>query len=247
MDSAVIHYRLDLVIRLLDTTTGSAVDEHNVQFRNGGHSLQLTPRGNGSYVLINSGREDFTLQVTVHGYEPCEVPVCYEKLDERIPIQEVFLIPSENTATGEPLLTFSGQLSGLEQVEAVSLRHAPCCIQEFDERKRIMKVFQKSSRASMEDVAYGLIRADMTGYERIEILKETGKGEFKLKEPLKEPFSVNSPIARVIFGKAGQEGEYILRVRDESEDLRYLVRYVVEGETRFQVVDFHQLDGVVLR
>lgn len=247
MDGVKICYKLDLVIHLVDTTTGISVEEHNVQFYKNDNSLQPIPRGNGDYVMINSGREDFTLQMKVYGYEPCTVQIRYEELDAKLPMKEVFLIPSENTTAGETVITFSGHLPGLEEVEAVSFRHARYCIQEFDERKRIMKVFRKSSRASMEDVYYGLIHMDTESYERFEVLKEVGTGAFKLREPLKETFSVNSPIARVVFGKAGADGEYILRVRDESEDLRYLVRYVVAGETRFQVVDFHQLDGVGLQ
>lgn len=247
MDNATIYYKLDLVLRLVDTTTGAEVEEHNVRFRSDVSSLQPIPRGNGNYVFLNTGRDDFSLQVEAYGYEPCTVEIRYGELDSRLPIKEAFLIPSENATKGESVLTLSGHLSGLEKVEAVSFRTTQCCIHEFDERKRIMKVFQKGSRAALEDVYYGLIHMEEQSYEPFEVVKEVSTGSFKLKEPLKEPFSVNSPIARVIFGKVDPNGEYVLRVRDEAEKLLFLVRYVVKGEARFQVVDFHQLEGEALK
>ena len=247
MDNAAIYHRLDLVLRLVDTTTGMAVEERNVRFASDRQSLKPISRGSGSYVFLNTGREDFSITVQVYGFDPCTVQIRYEELDSRLPMKEAFLIPSENAAWGEKVITFSGHLSGLEELEAVSFKTAHCCIHEFDERKRIMKVFQKGSRAAMEDVFYGLIHMDTKSYERFEVVREVSDGSFELKSPLQEPFSVNSPIARIVFGRVGQDGEYVLRVRDDSDKLPYLVRYVVNGEARFQVVDFHQLEEVVLQ
>lgn len=247
MDSTVITYRLDLAVQLLDTTTGRVIEEHNVRFQRDGHPIRPLPRGGGTYIFTNSGRMDFTMQVAVSGYETKTVEIVYERLDNRVPIQAVFLIPSENTAKGETIMSFSGHLSGLEEIEAISLGYAPCTIQEFDERKRIMKVFQKGKGAFLEDVFYGLLSKSGESYERVEIIKETANGTYKVRETLKEPFSINSPLSRIVFGKVDSKGEYLLRVRDMSEDLRYLVRYMVDGEERFQVVDFRQLEGVRLQ
>lgn len=245
MDASVIHYRLDLLIRLIDTTTGFDVEERDVQFWRDGRSVKPVPRGSGNYVFLNCGRENSTLDVTVFGYDPCSVQIRYEELDSQLPIKEVFLIPSENTSRGLPVITFSGRIPGLTAIEAVSLSAPRCCISSFDERKRIMKLF-KTHRAGMEDIFYGLIHPDRQNYESFEVMKEISEDSVKIREPLKEPFSVNSPIARIIFGRVTPEGDFCIRVRDDSERLLYLVRYVKDDKNYYQTADFHNLKEAVL-
>lgn len=240
MDASVIHYRLDLLIRLIDTTTGFEVEERNVRFWHEGREVHPVPRGSGNYVFLNSGREDGSLEVRVFGYDSCRVDIRYDALDSQLPIKEVFLIPSENTGKGMPVITFSGRLPGITAIEAVNLGSPCCCISEFDERKRIMKLF-KTHRAGMEDIFYGLVHPDRKDYEPFEVVKGISESSVKIKEPLKEPFSVNSPIARIIFGRVTPEGDYCIRVRDDAERLLYLVRYVAEGNVKFQITDFHNL------
>ena len=91
----------------------------------------------------------------------------------------------------------------------------------------------------MENVHYGLISGDRTYYEHFMVTNEVPPDMVKLKEPLTETFPVNSQISRVIFGNVSPDGSYLLRVRDNAEQLIYLVRYRVNGEIRFQTVDFH--------
>lgn len=243
--SATVHYKLDLMIRLVDTTTGAVVEERNVRFLKDGQAVHPIPRGSGNFVFLNGGRENGVLEVFVYGYDPAHAVIDYKTLDERMPIQEVFLIPSENTTKGLPVITFSGKLPGLEELQAVNTGDIYCCISEFDERKRIMKLF-KTHRAAMDDRFYGLIHPDRQDYEPFTVEKEISEAAVKISEPLKEPFSVNSPIARVVFGSTASDGSYFIRVRDESERLIYLVRYVVQGNVKYQLVDFHQLDGKAL-
>ena len=243
--SATIRCRLDLMIRLVDTTNGAVVEERNVRFLRDGCAVQPIPRGSGNFVFINCGRENGILEVLVFGYDPARIAIDYGTLDERMPIQEVFLIPSENTTKGLPVITFSGRLPGLEELQAVNTGDIYCCISEFDERKRIMKLF-KTHRAAMDDRFYGLIHPDRQNYEAFTVEQEISEAAVKIKEPLKEPFSVNSPIARVVFGSSDADGNYCIRVRDQAERLVYLVRYVVQGDVRYQLVDFHHLDGKAL-
>lgn len=92
----------------------------------------------------------------------------------------------------------------------------------------------------MENVHYGLISDDRSHYEHFEVAEEVPPNMVRLKSPLTETFTVNSPIARVVFGNVSPDGSYLLRVRDDAQTLEYLVRYRVNGEDRFQVVDFHQ-------
>ena len=228
MEKTIIRYRLDLLIRLVDTTTGAEVEERHVRFYKDGRPMEPVPRGSGSYAFLNCGREDCELQVEAYGYEICRVPIWYETLDSQLPVKEVFLIPSENTGKGAPVITFQGVLPGLEELQAVSIGTAWCNISAFDERKCIMTLF-KTHRSPMNDVFYGLIHMDRQDFEPFVVEKELSDQTVKIRSPLQEPFSVNAPIARLIFGSVTQEGEYCLRVRDDSAHLKLLVRYVAQG------------------
>jgi len=241
VDASVIRCRLDLLVRLIDTTTGAEIEERNVQFFRDHKPVQPVPRGNGNYVFLNCGREDGSLDIKVWGFDPCQVSVEYEKLDSQVPVLEAFLIPSESAASLSPVITYSGKLPCLESVQAVNLGQAYCCISEFDERKRIMKLF-KTHRSGMDHVYYGLIHPERQDYEPFTVVKEISESSIKISQPLKEPFSVNSPIARIVFGRVTPEGDYVLRVRNDASRLLYLVRYVTEGDVSFQVVDFHRLE-----
>lgn len=240
MEAATIHHRLDLVLQLVDTTTGNAVEEQDVRFFTDGRQCRPIPRGGGNFVFINTGRRDLTLTLKVFGYEDAVVDVRYEKLDEVVPLMQVFLIPSERLAKGENLCSLIGKLQGLEEIEAISLAQFHLCLSEFDERKCLMKLFLSKGRLSMENVHYGLIGKDRQYYEHFVVTEELPPNMVRLKEPLKETFPVNSPISRVVFGNVSPDGRYLLRVRDDAQMLNYLVRYRVNGETRFQTVDFHQ-------
>lgn len=240
MEASTIHHRLDLVLQLVDTTTGSAVEEQDVRVFSDGKQCWPIPRGGGNFVFINTGRRDDTLTLKVFGYEDAVVDVQYEKLNEVVPLKQVFLIPSEKLAKGEKLCSLTGILPGLEEIEAVSLSQSNLCFSEFNERKCLMKLFLARGRLSMENVHYGLISEDRQHFEHFEVAEEMPPDMVRLKEPLTETFAVNSPISRVIFGRVSPDGSYLLRVRDDAEMLNYLVRYRVNGETRFQIVDFHQ-------
>ena len=245
MKESIIRYRLDLLIRLIDTTTGAEVEERRVRFWKDGQPIQSIPRGGGNYVFLNCGRDDYELEIEVYGFERCKVSVSYEYLDSQLPIKEVFLMPSENTGVGQRVITFSGVLPGLEEVQAVHLGEARCCISEFDEKKCIMKLF-KTHRSAMTDIHYGLIHMDSQDYEPFIVEKEMSDFAIKISQPLQQSFSVNSLIARVVFGSATSEGKYCIRVRDNSTNLFYLVRYVVKGDVRFKTIDFHHLEEVKL-
>ena len=126
MAASVIRAKLDLLIRLYDTTTGATVDERNVLFMRDGVPVRPESRGAGVYVFINTGREDFLMQIDVYGYDRYRTVIRYEELDEGLPACYVFLMPSENTIRGRNTLSFSGTLPFLKSIEAVNLNRSLC-------------------------------------------------------------------------------------------------------------------------
>ena len=234
---ATIHHRLDLALRLLDSVTGKVIEERNTRFFTQSPAKTAIPRGGGLYLFLNSGREDFDMEIHVYGYEPRTVRITYPEQEENMPVRDVYLIPLDNPVL-ENVLTLRGNLPGIEEIEAVSLTDANCCIKEFDARKRIMTILnQKNIR--FHHTHYGLLNRERTAYEHFELEKEISLQAIKCKKRLEQEVFINTPIVRVIFGQTNEQGDYVLKVRN-GEIAQYLVRFVANGNTFYQKVDFRQ-------
>ena len=154
MAASVIRARLDLMVRLIDTTTGALVDERNVLFMRDGVPVRPESRGVGVYVFINTGREDFLMQINVYGYDRYETAVHYEELDEGLPACYVFLMPSENTIRGKNTLSFSGTLPFLKNIEAVNLNKSAYLPGDMHRRTGDVSVFHPSDAERSFDLIY---------------------------------------------------------------------------------------------
>ena len=242
----VIQARLDLLIRLQDTTTGLLVEERNVKFIKNGEEFRPTARGFGNYILINYGRENGLMHVEVYGYEPFETYVDYEQMDERLPTVDVFLIPSENERTGPKMLSLSGTLKGLSSLECIHPGKPLAGIREFNPKRRIMTIYAPNRRMNMVHSYYGLFHPDADTYEPFEIQEQIENSKIRLRSVLQEEFTANDPICRRIFGQVYEDGRYLMRVRDDGKRQVYLIRYVVDGETRYKRVDFLNDEEVTL-
>ena len=243
--ASVISSRLDLLVRLIDTTTGAAVEERNVLFLRGEIPVRPEPRGPGTFVFINTGREDFLMRIRVKGFDEYESRVCYEELNERIPAFNVFLIPSENTKKGERVLSLSGNLPFLETLEAVNLNRVICHANSFDQKTNVLSIFgQAGEGIFLYDTWYGLLDGSKLSFEKIEVIGNETPQSVLLKSPIETELTSNTPLIRVVFGSVRENGDYALRVRDDGEEIKYLVRYTVKGEARFKTVDFREDTGL---
>lgn len=241
MEGITICYRVDLVIQLIDTTTGKSISGKNIKFLNNGNEYTPIDRGNGNFVSVNTGREDFTLGINAIDYEPMSAMIKYDELDSKMPVKQIFLIPKENNLNGGEILSFTGNLEGIESIEGVCVSRTLCSISNFDERKRIMTIFHPQGGLTMGDVFYGLIKGPES-YEKFEVIKEIPPSQVKIKKALENGFSVNAPISRVIFGQI-EGNKYTFRVRNNASKLVFLICYVVNGEIKFKLLDFGQLEN----
>lgn len=240
MKEGVITNRLDLLIRLQDTTTGLPVGERSVRFYMNGKEIHPGSRGNGNFILINFGRENGSMRIDVHGYERYDTQIDYEQLDERLPSVDVFLIPSEKIYHSQEMLTLSGRLKGLSSIEAIYLARPLSGLREFDPKKCVMSVYMPNRRMNMVHTYYGLVNTAEQYYENFVVLQELSDKKLQIKESLHGEFPQNSPICRVIFGQVKKDGSYLLRMQSEMGTPKYMVKYVVDGETKFKTVDFSE-------
>ncbi len=242
--ASVIRARLGLLIWLIDTTTGASVEENNVQFFADGKRIYPEPRGSGCFVLINTEPADFCLDVAAYGFERKSIDVRFEELDDRIPTCVVFLIPSEKNAKGGSVTSIFGNLPFLESLEAVDPSRPVCRLSDFTAKTRKMTVIKQSGKTlEMDYSQYGLLQADGKRYEKIIVSDTDTVSKLTLKEPLKWPYTVNASLCRVIFGSVTPDGDYLLRIRDDSSKLSLLVRYAVKGEIYFQQIDPNDPDN----
>jgi len=242
---SVIRHSLDLVLRLIDTTTGRALTGGRIDLLRDGGRLHFERRED-SLLFIDNGREDFDLLVRARGFEERRVRVAYGELDEKMPALELHLIPDGRTESGGPVLTLAGEYPGISSIDAVRAGDAPALMREYDERRRLMKIFNPH-HLEMNSVFYGVVDPDGGSYEAIEIEKRLSESEYKLaRKPAKE-LKNNAPVTRMVFGSVVGSGRYLLRVRDDSREAKWLVRCTADGKEAFYPIDFKQPETLALR
>jgi hypothetical protein len=243
---STISYKLDLVISLVDTTNGRDVAENDVVFYKDGRRLMPERRGASTYILMNAGREDFDLITECRGFYQARTPIRYELMNERAPLAIVFLIPDVGKAGFTPICEVTGKIPKLSAIEAIGLTKPRCCINEYNARRQEMSIFQMEGSRYLEDVYYGILHEQEETYEHIEIESNVDESTMHLKYPLKEPFSVNAPICRIVFGNVEPDGTYRIAMRRISPETPAIVRYQKNGSWYFLKCDFNELSHEAL-
>jgi hypothetical protein len=87
-----IRHRIDLAVTFVDSVSGTPASGH-IELFGDGEKLDFRLSSDGTALLMDSGREDFTLRVVMTGYEPEEVRIAYEDIDKKMPLTEVRLTP----------------------------------------------------------------------------------------------------------------------------------------------------------
>ena len=238
MADAEIHYQLDLIVRLLDTTTGKRIEQRQVIFKNEDQVLAFLRRDTGLYILLNRGRNDMTLDIQVVGYLPARVNVCYDELPKNFPEVEVAMIPEALTSGFVDMLTLEGICEGIESIEAVSLKNPYGAVDTYQERKQTLKLYYTKP---LEEASYAVIHEQDQEFERFRIRKRVDKLSVKLAEPLKTACKPEEKIARIVYGRVDQDGRYLLRIQEDGGGTEYLVRYVVNGKESFKRISLENL------
>lgn len=246
MEEGRIHYRLDLMLRVMDATTGKPVTENDIRFFKDDKLQTAHGRGEGCFIFMNCGRENCLMRVEVFGFLPQTVKVDYEKMEDYLPAIDVFLIPSEKQRIGRKLLTLQGKISGLVAVEAIHPGRPVSSVLEYDSRKHTMTVFAPNRRLNLQRQYYGVFYSEDETFEDIIIKEELSNKKVLLKEPISRVPPANAPLCAITFGQVEEDGRYILAVPEDGKDQNYLVKFVVDGDTRYKKIDLHELSEVTL-
>ena len=238
MAERTFSYRLDLIVRLLDTTTGIPVPQRQVVFMEHGRVLAFLERDVGLYVLLNHGRENTTLHIDVRGFEPVDAVVDYGRLDPQFPQLEIALIPLPREQGFDDLYTLTGQKQGITAISAIRTDDPAALVANYVERKQVLKLF---TARDMAERTYGLVHKDRQQFEEITVARRLDRLSLKLLWPLTDGWRPEEPLTRIVRGRVTDEA-YLLRVRDMGTSNTYLVRYETTDGALYEQIDFSLLD-----
>ena len=247
--TVVISAKLSLAVRLLDTTTGKELTETDVHFLKDGRYVNPIRKGNGVYVFVNISREEFPMQIDARGFEPCDIEVDFDRLDPRLPMADIFMIPSEKNRVGGSVLKICGTLSNLEYIEAVNLDRPIGLFHSAQSKKEVHSMNLLPVRAGggcmLDTISYALLSETGERYDVFEVKKQEAPLRIILKGPLAQEHKLNDKIFRIIYGRAGPDGSFVLKVRDDSSSLPHLLHFKAGDEEYFRPVDFAQESGEI--
>lgn len=247
--TTVISAKLSLAVALMDTTTGRGVTEPDVRFLRDGRMIPVMRKGEGLYIIVNEGREDFPMRIEVYGYDPKDVTVCYEQLDPRLPTLDVFLMPSEKNRLGGSVLEIFGTLSKLEYIEAINLERPIGLYHSMQEKKGVYTMnllpVRTGGGCRLDQLSYALTDEASERYDVFTVKEQDAPLKIILRDPFQKEHKLNDKIFRIIYGRAGPDGKFSLKVRDDANSLPHLVRFGVGGKEYFRKVDFHLEKGEI--
>ena len=238
MADAEIHYKLDLIVRLVDTTTGKRIEQKQVIFQKEEEIIPFLRRDEGLYVLLNRGRGDMDLKIQVTGFLPACIKVRYAELSENFPEVEAAMIPEISTSGFIDMLTLEGHCPGMESIVAVSLKKAYGAVDSYQERKQTLRLYYTKP---LEEMSYAVIHEQQQEFEEFRIKKRLDKLSVKLAEPLQTACRPEEKIVRIVRGMVDGSGKYLLRMQDDGDGAEYLIRYVVNGKAAFKKISTESL------
>lgn len=243
MAEAKIIFKLDLILHLVDTTTGLSVSHTQVTFHTHGMPVKFIKKEDGYYILLNYGRKDMQLEIAAEGYETTMIDVVYEHLQDNYPEIDISLIPLPDKYNHINLVTLEGVLEDIESIDAVPLNEYVAKVSDYSERKQVLKLF---AAKSMEEKEYAIVHEEQMEFEEFCIKTNIDKFTLKIQNPLQIVCKPDNKITRIVRGQVDKQGNYLLRVLEDAYGTEYLVRYVVKGTTKYKRICMSNLEEMLL-
>ena len=235
----LITHSLSLALRAVDTATGKNIPGRELTVRINGDMVPFMEKEDGVLIFQNLAPRVFHMEVSSGIYESLEREVDLDQLDPKQPLVELQLIPGKKFPGWAELQELEGTLEGIRELDAVSAENNSCFIQEFDQRKRLVKMFNPHHLA-LERIAYALVDPEEKIFEMFHIVKHIDDQTVKIDKLLEMAFRNSFPITPVVTGQCRPDGTYRLCTRREMGGARWLVRWAVEDQVFFRLVDFRE-------
>jgi len=245
--TTVITARLTLALRLVDTTTGREVSENNISFYQGEDLVHPMKKGPGTYVFVNMSKEKSLMRICAYGFDDYELDVKFETLDPRLPMIDVFLMPSEKNHVGGEVLQITGTLSGLEYLEAIDINRPIAAFQSVATKRNVIRMSvlptTQGGGVALDSISYAILTKDQQRYEVFTVKEQDAANSVVLSSQFQYEHELNDKIYRIVYGRAGPKGKFVLKVRDDASTLNYLLHFKAGGVEYIKLVDFHQEAG----
>jgi hypothetical protein len=231
-----------LALQFSDATDGRGI-ENDIRISVNGRLKHPMPKPGGYFLFMAADlpEESFDMDIVVSGYVPTTKRILLESPGIGPPLLRVEMIPEDRPLPGALLCTLSGKSKGLSAIDAVRIGSNVCVAEAFDARKRTLRVYNPY-RLEFNRLRYALVDPGGLRYEIFMIESRVSDGAFIIDHPFVSDVSAEFAVAPVVTGDVNAEGEYLLRVRDETADNRFIVRFAEEAGERFEVVDFNESD-----
>lgn len=235
----VFTHRLDLALRLVDTTSGRNISGQSVRTFLDGKPVFFGEKNDHMLIFQNLEKRTFCLRIESRFFEPVQVDVDLDAMKKGLPLLELQLVPSRQYPGENVFLNLEGTLEGIRELSAIRLGDNACLIRQVDARKRLLHVFNPY-HLSMDRVEYALLNPDRNQFESFRVLRLVNDQTLKVDQIPEMQFQNYFPITPIVFGVTRPDGSYCLRVRDDGEQARWLVRWVAQDEVEFRVIDFRK-------
>ncbi|MFI3312373.1 MAG: hypothetical protein R3Y62_00660 [Eubacteriales bacterium] len=242
--TSVISYQASYVMQLINTCTGQPIRHPRVEAKHRGATLSTVLKPDGFCVILNVDEDTLFLTLQVAGYETQTLQV--EKTVRWDRPTLVHMVPEVSRSGLQTHLTLEGQLPGLTHISGVFLSNYILRFKNYTSKTKKMALFNRHNKP-LSRIHHGLLSVDESSF-----IPFAAYPQRSVEEVLVEEFddselpAVNAPIAPLIVGTVYPDGRYLFRVTDDSSNLCYLLRFVVDGTTYFQRVDFHSKEKIVL-
>ncbi len=243
---AIIRHRAGLIVRLIDTATGQEISQVGTRFWRDNIPISPVRQAEGKFVFLDFPAQDCTFSVKAERFLRQDVSLSRQFLHKQMPLVEVHLVPDESYASCRSCDTIQGTESGIEQIDAVRLTDTACLIQNFDDKRSIITLFNPH-HLTLDRTYYAVVNPDVCRYEPIEITEQCNGQKFRIAAPLRQSFGNYFPVARRVQGTAQPSGRYEMRLPNNASDRKWLVRWRKDGKDYFQTVDFALPDTIKLR
>ena len=98
---------------------------------------------------------------------------------------------------------------------------------------------------ALDTIEYAILSKDQQRYEVFTVNEQDTSSSVILKSALKFEHGLNDRIFRIVYGRAGPKGAFVLKVRDESSTLNYLLHFKAGDTEYLRPIDFHQETGEI--
>jgi hypothetical protein len=238
---SVFTHKLALALQFSDATDGRGIED-DIRISVNGAVRRPMPKPGGYFVLTTEDlpEDSFDMDIVASGYMPTKKRILLEAPGIGPPLR-IEMIPEDKPLRGGRFCTLSGTRKGLSAIDAVRLGSDICVAEAFDAKKRTLRVYNPY-RLEFNRSRYALVNPEGPRYEIFTIDSRVSDGTFIIDHPLVSEVSAVS-VAPLITGDVNAKGEYLLRVRDDTADMRFIVRFAEKAGERFEIVDFNDRDS----